>query len=626
VRREPAVAVVGVVWSIFQLATAGFWVIDITLLRPLHVMFTLTLIFLLHPFSKKGKDGRLVLPDILLALFSLSMGAYVVLNYEYISRRFMLIDPLTSLDILFGVLTIILVLEAARRTVGPTLSVLAVFFLAYSYFAWFMPGLFYFRGLSLEKIVEYQFLTTDGIFGIPVGVSSTYIYIFMLFAAFLNQTGVGKFFTDMAFALTGRSSGGPAKAAVVASSLFGTVSGSGSANVAATGTFTIPLMKSVGYKPHFAGAVEAVASTGGQIMPPVMGSAAFVMAQLTGISYWDICVAATIPAILYYVAVFMMVHLEAVKTGLTGLRGDQLPNLKRTLMRDSYLFLPLVAIVYFLSSGYSPIRAALMGIVATIAVSFVRKETRLTPRKIVNALIDAAKMATYVAAACACAGILLSVVVYTGLGLKLTSIFIMVSGGIIPVLLVLVAIACLILGMGMGTNAVYITVAALMVPTLIRVGIPLLPAHLFAFYFGCVSLFTPPVATATFVAAGIAGSEPMRTGVTAVKLGVAAFIVPFMFIFNQSLMMIGSPLEVASAFITAAVGCCAIAAAVEGYAIRETNILERVLLFFAAILLIHPGLITDLVGLGLLGVVLIRQLPALKSSRFLRIALKRVTG
>jgi TRAP transporter 4TM/12TM fusion protein len=571
-------------------------------------MFALTLIFLLYPPSKKMSKERLFPLDIILALLALSTGIYYLIEFERITTRIMFVDPVTNLDILFGTITIILVLEATRRTVGPPLTALAIAFLAYLFLSPLLPGVLYFRGLSVKEIIEFQFLTTDALYGIPVGVSATYIFLFILFAAFLQQTGVGKFFMDLAFALTGRSRGGPAKAAVVGSSLMGTLMGSGSGNVAATGVFTIPLMKKAGYKPHFAGAVEAVASTGGQIMPPVMGSAAFIMAEFTNIPYWNIALAAAIPAILYYIAVFMMVHLEAVKQGLKGMPKEELPNLKQTLKRGIHLFTPLIVVVYLLSNGYSPNTAALWALVSTVVVSLFRKDTRITPRKFVNALIEGAKMATFVAAACAAAGIVLGVIIYSGLGLRLTSIMVNAAGGNLLLTLIFVAIGSLILGMGMGTNAVYVTVAALMVPALILMKVPLLAAHMFAFYFGCVSLFTPPVATAAFVAAGLAGAGALRTGFTATRLGIVAFIVPFMFVYGPSLLLLGSPVEIISSFATASIGVCALAMGLQGYAISKIGIPERILFFIAAVSLMHPDLMTDVIGLGLLSIPLFVQL------------------
>lgn len=626
---------IAIAWSVFQVYYNTYGILDPILMRATHVTFAVTLVFLTRRlFKRRGEyAGKLIILDAGLVALSVAAGVYYALEAERIATRIWFASPLTAADLAFSLIVVILVLEAARRTVGLPLAVIAVLFLLYAFFGSDLPGVLGHIGFSHVKVLEYTSLSTEGMYGLPVGVSATFVFMFMLFSCFLEKSGGGRFFIDLAFAATGRSRGGPAKAAVVGSSLFGTISGSAVANVFGTGVFTIPLMKKTGYKPHVAGAVEAVSSTGGQIMPPVMGAGAFVMAEILGISYFKIIIHAIIPAILYYVGVFMMVHLIAVKTGLRGLRKEELPSIEKTLRRG-HLVIPLVGLVYFLYIGYPPAIAAFGGIVTIVGVVIlrwmlnvllglvkrrraneIRKEVWFGVKDFFGAMELGGLRSIEVAVACAAAGIVVGSLMLTGLALRFSSLIMSLSGGQPVLALVLLMVTALILGMGMPTTAAYITVAALEVPILIQMGFIPIAAHMFAFYFAVISMITPPVALAAYAGAAIAGADYIKTGVTATGLGLAAFIAPFMFIYNPSLLMIGTPVEIISAFITATIGVCALALSLTGYFLRKASMAERVLLFIAAAALIHPGLMTDLIGLGILVAVSLFELWAIRSTR-----------
>jgi len=603
--RKLLVSVVGVSWSIFQLLVTRWILLDPIVLRSLHMSFGLTLVFLLAlPNNRRLAP---TISNLAFAFLSCVGGIYIALNFERLIWHTRGIDPFTPLDILMGSVTIVMALIAGKRSIGTSLVVITGIFLIYMLVGSYMPGMLYHRGMSIIEVIETQYFTTSGLFGLPMDISATYIYLFMLFAAFMYRCGAGTFFTDLAFGVLGQSRGGPAKAAVVSSALFGTVSGSGAANVATTGMFTIPLMKKVGYKPHVAGAVEAVSSTGGQLMPPVMGAAVFIMADLLGMPYITIAISATIPAILYYVALYFAIDFEAAKQGLKGLPREDIPPIKQTLKDYMHLLIPLGVLVYFLLNLYTPILSCLSAIFTTVIVANLRKKTRMGPRNILKAMEEGAVSATLIVATCALSGLILGSFLYTGLSINFTALLTMIGGGQVLPTLILLAIAALILGMGMGTTAVYITVAALMVPVLIKIGIAPLAAHLFAFYFGMLSLITPPVAVAAFVGAGIAKADPLKTAVTATRLGIVAFIIPFMFIFWPAMLGQGSPLEILLTFATASVGCYCMAAGVIGYLMRGISLLERGILILAALFLIWPERISDIVGLLIFVVMVIKQ-------------------
>lgn len=606
------ISAIAIAMSGFHYYTAGMGILVAMKQRAVHLTFVMILAFLLWPASKKLSKNKLPWYDVVLAVLGAGVGLYVLLNYQALIYR---AGKPTNVDLYVGILAILLVLEITRRTVGPELPIVAVIFLAYAHLGPYFPSPLDHRGYSLKSIVEHIFLTTEGIFGTPLAVSSTFVFLFILYGAFLERTGVGQFFIDLAFAATGHMRGGPAKTAVLASGLMGSISGSSVANTVTTGAFTIPAMKKVGYKPEFAGAVEAAASTGGQIMPPVMGAAAFIMAEMTGIPYFQIIKAAAIPAILYYLAVGTMVHVEAVKTGLVGLPKEQLPKARDTLKRGWHLLIPLIAIVYFLMAGRSPFRAAFysinIAVVVAVVGSLLKRDTKSAwslIKDIPKAFENGARSAVGVAAACACAGIIVGVVTLTGLGLKFASLVLAVAAGNLILTLVLTMIASIILGMGLPTTAKYIVLATMAAPALVNLGVPLIAAHLFILYFGVVADITPPVALAAYAGAGIAGGNSMKTGINALKLALAGFLIPYIFCLSPALILVNVTwFEALHTFVTALVGIIALATAVQGFFVTTTQLHERALLLVSAFTLIVPGLWTDIIGIGAIAVVFLLQ-------------------
>jgi len=516
-----------------------------------------------------------------------------------------------------GAIGILLVLEATRRVVGTPILVVVGCFLAYAHFGRYVPGFFGHRGASLERLVGHMFYTTEGIFGIPLGVSSTFIFLFILFGAFLEKTGIGQFFIDIANSIAGHAASGPAKVAVITSALEGTVSGSSVANTVGSGSFTIPMMKRLGYRPEFAGAVEASASTGGQIMPPIMGAAAFLMAEFIGVPYLQVAKSAIIPAILYFTGVFIVVHLEAKKTGLRGLPKEQLPRFWDIMRQRGQLFLPLVAIVYLLVEGSTPMRAALWGLVVAVLASCLSRATRMKPRDVVTALEQGARNALGVVIACAAAGMIVGTVTLTGLGLKLANGLILLARGQLLPTLFFTMLTSLVLGMGAPTTANYVITSTIAAPALMKLGVPVMAAHMFAFYFGIVADGTPPVALAAFAGAGIAKSNPVKTGIEATKLSIAAFLIPYFFVYAPSLLLIGtvSWLDTARIIIGAVIGMIAVGAAVEGWLLTAAGVVERLLLFIGGLLLIHPHISPSLIVLLVIGAVDAAQVARVRRGR-----------
>jgi TRAP transporter 4TM/12TM fusion protein len=558
------------------------------------------LAFLLYRGRKHSERKTPTIIDAIFAALALTAGLYIFFNWEAVVERAGM--PIER-DIYFGILMIIIVLEATRRAVGGALACTAVAFLLYAYFGPYMPGMFAHKGYTVERLINVMYTSSEGIFGIPMAVSSTYIVLFVLFGAFLSKCGGGRFFIDFAFSLTGRRRGGPAKAAVISSAFMGTMSGSSVANVVTTGTFTIPLMKSSGYPARVAGAIEAVASTGGQIMPPIMGAAAFIMSEFTEIPYVRIATAAVIPALLYFFAVYLMVDSQARKEGLKGLPREELPRIGATLAWGGHLFVPLIVLILMLVWAYSPMKSVFFGIVLIVVMGMVRKTTRVGPWKLVEALEFGARNAVTIATACAAAGIIVGVIALTGLGLKFSDSLVSLSGGNIFFALFFSMIASLILGCGMPTTAAYVVLASLAAPVLIRLGVPVLAAHLFIFYFGCVSTITPPVALSSYAGAGLAGADATKVGNTAFKFGLVAYIVPYMVVYGPSLLMQGGPVKILMSVATACLGVIAFTSGLQGYLRRECLWWERIFLLAAGLCLLFPGLRTDLSGvLVLLGI------------------------
>ncbi|MCC8193339.1 MAG: TRAP transporter permease, partial [Deltaproteobacteria bacterium] len=500
--------------------------------------------------------------------------------------------------IILGIFMILLVIEATRRSMGWPLPIVATVALVYGIFGPYFPGMLGHRGFSIDTLAPFMYLRTDGIFGVPLGVSASFIFLFCLFGSFLTISGAGQFFIDLAVALTGRSLGGAGKAAVVASGLMGMVSGSSTGNAVTTGSFTIPLMKQSGYTPMFSGAVVACASTGGQVMPPVMGAAAFIMAQFLAISYWEVVIAAAIPATLYFISIIFMVHFRAGKQRMKRMDASELPRALNVLKQGWHLLLPIVALVVILALGYSPTMAVFWSIIAIVVFSWLGpKQHRMTPKMILHALISGGMGAIEVATACACSGIIIGVIAISGVGLAFSSFVLDLSMGILPLALFWTMIGSIILGMGVPTTAQYIITSTLAAPALANMGISMQAAHLFCLYFGVLADVTPPVALATYASAGIARSDPLKTGFVALATAAAGFVVPYMFVYNPYLMLHGgSVLDTVVGTVTALIGIIGLASAVQGFLVKDLNPVERLALFAVPFLIIWPTIPSNLLG------------------------------
>ena len=600
-----------IMMALFQIYSTGFSVMTTNIQRTFHLGFALVGIFLLYPASKKSKHNGFTVFDAALAILSLIINGYLILFFNDIVRRG---AKVTSLEFIFGVIAILLVLEAGRRVLGNGLPILATVFLIYCYFGKYFPGLFEHRGFSLVRIVQHMYLVPEGIYGVALGVSATFVFLFILFGSFLNESGGAKFFNDLSLAAAGKWSGGPAKVSIFASGLMGTINGSSIANVATTGAFTIPLMKKIGYQPYFAGAVSAASSVGGQIMPPVMGAAAFIMAEMLGVSYGKIILAAIVPAVLYYLGIFMSVHFVAKKDGLKGIPKEMLPNVKELMKKSGHLLFPILLILVLLVSGFTPEFSAIWGTVSVLAFSYIRKETRMDLKKILKALELGAKSALGVAIACAMVGFIIGTSSLTGLGLSISNNIIELAGGNLLFTLFLSMIACLILGMGLPTTANYIVTSTMLAPAIVKLGVLPIAAHFFVFYYGLAADLTPPVCLAAFTGAGIAGANPTKTGFTSTKLAIAAFILPYMFVYSPQLLLQNvNIVQFIPMLISAVVGICAVAGSTMNYFICNDKPIERLLLFAGGLLMIEPKIITTLIGLALLALVVVVQLKRKKS-------------
>ena len=587
-----------VLFAAFQLYTATFGILDAHLQRAIHLAFGFLLIFLLYPTRKSWSKTKMHPLDVLFAIVGACSAMYIVVNYNELVLR---AGMNTETDFIVGLIGTVLVFEAARRVVGWPMIIVALVFLLYAFFGPYVPGIMAHRGVGLEEMFDHLFFTTEGIFGTPMGVSSTFIYLFILFGAYLEATGLGKFFIDLANAIAGWAAGGPAKVAVLSSGLMGTVSGSSVGNVAGTGSFTIPMMKKLGYRPAFAGAVEAAASTGGQLMPPVMGAAAFLMAEFVGVPYFDVVKAAVIPAMLYYIGVWLGVHYEAKKFGLKGTPRDQLPKFKDLFLEKGHLAIPLIVIIYLLVSGYTPMRAALAAIALSIVCACLRKSTRISFKQVIQGLIDGSKGVLGVLIACATAGIIIGVVTKTGVGLKVATALLDLAGGKLLPAMFFTMITSLILGMGVPTTANYVITSTIAAPALIQMQVPVLAAHMFAFYFGIVADVTPPVALAAYAGAGIAGANPMRCGVIAAKLAIAAFIVPYIFVLAPELLMINATaFTITYSALTAIIGMWGVSMSMIGFCQNLLNLPQRLAFLVGGICMIIPGTLTDGIGIALI--------------------------
>ncbi|MCL1874975.1 MAG: TRAP transporter permease [Synergistaceae bacterium] len=581
------------VMDYFGLDSTIIVTLPLVLQRAIHLTFAIVAVFVLYPASNKGNKKSTNWADWLLAAVSAIIIGYIVIYYKDIARRGALPDPSFmifgySYEVWFGIAATLLVLEAGRRIVGNVLPCLSILFLLYCYYGSYMPGMFQIRGNTISRIVQHMYLTSEGIFGVALGVSSTFVIMFIIFGAFLSESGGARFFNELALALAGGSPGGPAKVAVVASGLLGTINGSSIANVATTGTFTIPLMKKVGYSPHYAGAVTAAASTGGQLMPPVMGAGAFIMSEFLGIPYLSIAAAAAIPALLYYTAIFINLHFRARKDGLKGLPFDQLPVLGAVMRHDGHLLIPLIVVIGALLMRFTPLMAGFAGVVAVLLFSTLRKHTRMGPKKILNALVDGSRGALGVALACALVGFVVGTSSLTSLGLTISGNIVAISEGNLLATLVMAMIACLILGMGLPTTANYIVCSTIIVPALIKMDIIPIAAHLFVFYFGIMADLTPPVCLAAFAAAGIAGASTAKTGLTATRITIASYILPYVFVYSPMLLLQNVALfDLTILIVSALLGVMAMAGGLEGWLFRNLKVWERIILACVALVAIY---------------------------------------
>jgi TRAP transporter 4TM/12TM fusion protein len=598
------VAIVAIAMSLYHMYVAAFGPPEALIFRGNHLLFTLTLVFLLYPLKPGGGIGwRIVDWAFIAASFGFILHIY--LNYEYVTNRIIYIDELTFQDKLFAWIALVIVIEATRRVLDWGLTITVLAFLAY-------PLLF--TQVKLPVILEQLYLSTEGIFGSTLGVSASYVMLFVIFGSFMEKSGTGQLFMDFALSIAGGAAGGPGKVSVVSSSLFGTVSGSAVANVMVDGPMTIPLMKRSGFRPHFAAAVEATASTGGQIMPPVMGAGAFVMAEFLAVPYAQVALWALIPAILYYVAVFFAVHFEAKRYGLHGVPRHELPRLLQVMRVRGHLFIPILVILVGLFSGYSAPLCALVGAIACLPVALLRKSTRagITWRSAIDALIDGAKASLSVAVACAAAGIVIGAVTITGVSIGFTQFVVDLAQHTLVLALVMTALASLVLGLGLPTTPAYIVTVALLVPALIKLGAPAPAAHMFSFYFAILSAITPPVALAVFAAAALAKTDQWSAGWAAMRVAAVAYVVPFMFVFEPALLMLNGWAEWDKTLFAAGsaiLGCILLAGGMHGYLLAIARMWERALLVLAGFLLIVPELYSSLLGLLLMTLVVAAQWP-----------------
>ena len=559
-----------------------------------HLMLGLIVVFLYKPFKKDGPVIFRIL-DWILILLNVLVGVSIIVNYDnYVTM--MQNSRLTPYFLFLGVVCLLLTVEAARRVIGWFLPILSFIAIMYSFFGGNLPGLLGHRGYNLQRVIITVF-SDQGIYGTPIGVSASNVYLFLLFAAFLNASGADKIFQNVAMALTGKKRGGPAKIVVVGSCLFGTISGSVVANVVSTGVFTIPLMKRMGYPRRFAGAVEAVASTGGQFLPPIMGAAAFVLSDVTGTPYASVCVAALLPSLMYYVTIFKMVDLEAVKHGFLGLKEDELPDLKEALRGSIKLFLPILFLVILLVAvRLTPMIAVIYSMGSIIISGLLDKKDRLTLKKFLNGFSGGIRALPQVVAACACSGIVVGMLALTGLGLKFSDFIMQLGSSSFIFSLILSMVICIIIGLGLPTTAAYIICATAIAPAFVKMGIPVLPAHLFLLYFSCLSAITPPVAVASYAAASIAEENPLKVSLTAVKLGIAGFALPFTFVLNPDYLHVGFDTLTLFTWISAFTVCYSVVIAIQGYVEQKITIIERLLYCAVIVMAIQTSYLFSVCG------------------------------
>ena len=589
------IATWAVLFVFFHLYTAAFGVFIAQLQRPLHLTFAAVFGFLVLPVLK---NKSISIFNLILAAISLVCFGYNVFVYHDITMRQILIDPLSTFEYTAGAISLVLVLELTRRAVGGALVYVSAVFLMFAFAGPYLPGVLAHRGFPLTDVVDYMCFGLDGVYGLPLGISATYVFLFIILGVFMEFTGVGNLIMDLGKLLVGRYRGGAAKIAAISSAMVGSISGSAVANVYATGTITIPMMKKIGYRPTIAGAVEAVASTGGQIMPPVMGAAAFLMAEVLGVPYFKICKAAFIPAILYFTCLLLVLDYEAAKTGIKGLSENELPKWKDTISKI-YLLLPIIALVVVLYLGYTALKAAFISILICFALSFFRKDTRFSWKTFIEAMIISAKRGVMIAAATAAAGIVIGIISLTGIGITFSSLVMSLSYGFMPLALIFIMIACIIMGMGTPTTVAYIVVVTLAAPAMMDFGFSPLSSHMFVFYFGVMSMITPPVEVAAYAAADISKGDPIKIGFTSCRIAILAFIMPYVFLFEPALLMEGSWWDILSTLFMTLIGVVILAGSITGWFFIRLNLLWRLILLSIFVLIFIPEVVTSLIGIFL---------------------------
>ena len=601
------ISILALMMAVFHVYTSGFGLLETMRQRPIHLMFVMVLVFLMYPGSKKQENRGPSVIDVALSVLALVATGYVVLGYRSFLERSGISN---QTDIVMAILLSVLILEATRRCVAKELSIISIIFLLYGYFGYLMPGVFRIRGGSIARLVNHIYMIPEGIFGTCLGTSANYIVLFVIFGAFLEKSGLGSLIQDIAIGLTGRYAGGPAKVAVLSSALFGTVSGSAAANVVTTGAFTIPLMKRIGYEPEFAAAVEACSSTGGQIVPPVMGTAAFLMADYIGMPYKYIMLAAILPCILYYFSIFVAVHLRAKRKGLRGLEKSECPDVKKALKERGHLILPFVLVIYMICAGYSAVHSGFWGIVSTVAVAQLRKTTRMSFRDIIDALISGAKRSISVAVACACVGFIVGIVSLTGVGNVLGNYILILAGGKLLPTCFLAMLLSILLGMGLPCTGVYIVMATIVAPALVRLNVPIVAAHLFCFYFGIMASITPPVAIAAYAGAGIAQCNPAKAGWISFRIAIPSLMIPYVFVYNSSILLVTGMgvMETVTTLVSATCGIVLMCIAFERYASRYCDKLaawKAVCVGVGGFMMIVPGILTDILGIAIAAVMIV---------------------
>jgi len=608
--KNKIILALGIILSVFLTYTSGFGQFSPMVQRGIPLMIAVVMVFLLFPGKREDKTWQWVI-NIILILVSIFVIGYVMFFQKELAMR---LGKVNQMDVIVSIIGILVVLEITRRSTAPALAVISAIFLAYAAFGQYLPGTMGHRALDISNSAVYLFLSQEGIFGTNLDVMVTFVFIFMLFGSFLESTGAGQGFINVAYGFTGKMTGGPGLTAVLASSMFGMVSGSPVANVSGSGTFTIPLMKRTGYDKEFAGAVEAASSTGGQIVPPVMGASAFLMAEVLGIPYLQIAYSAIIPAFLFYLSLFLTVYLRARKEKLKGLPASELPSKLKAITDSGHMFLSIVILIVLLVLNISPAKSAFWGTIALIITSSLRASSRLNLKKVLDSLSDAAHKSLGIFSALACVGIIVGVVSLTGLGVKFSILVTSIAGGNLMFALILVAIAGLIMGMGLPPVAAYLLLIVIVGPALENLGTALFTAHMFVFYFAAMAPITPPVALAVYAAVSISGGNPFRMGFIASRLAVIGFIVPFMFVYSPELLMSGSIDIILISLVVSAFGVFLLATALEGHFLRKIPLPVRVITGIGALCLIFPGPVTDSIGLGLGLVMLIQQIVSWRTN------------